>query len=163
MQRSLFLPLALLGLLATATSCGDGSSTASADSAAPAAPPATAAPAGDPDPGVATGQGIVPVTAQEVADLLLQQGEALTVIDVRTPAEFAEGHIEGALNLDVEGGQFTAGIAALDPTKEYLVYCRSGRRIAIAAQAMIDAGFVTVYDLGPLDAWAAAGFPVVTG
>jgi len=161
MQRSIVLPLVLVGLLATAAGCSDDESNATADTAPPttvaAAEPAPAAP-GAP----ATGKGIVLVSAQEVADLMLQQGEALTVIDVRTPGEFAEGHIEGALNLDVEGGQFTAGIAALDPTKEYVVYCRSGRRSAIAAQAMIDAGFTTVYDLGPLDAWAAAGFPVVT-
>ncbi|MBK8334004.1 MAG: rhodanese-like domain-containing protein [Acidimicrobiaceae bacterium] len=95
--------------------------------------------------------------------LMQSLGAALTVIDVRTPAEFANGHIDGAVNLDLEGGGFSAGIAALDHGTPYLVYCQSGRRSAIAAETMVAAGFTQVYDMGGLTAWQSAGLPVVAG
>jgi rhodanese-related sulfurtransferase len=90
-------------------------------------------------------------------------GAELTVIDVRTPDEFATGHIEGAVNIDLEGGGFSAAIAALDPTKPYIVYCHSGRRAAIAAATMVSAGFTGVRDMGGIADWQAAGLPIVTG
>jgi rhodanese-related sulfurtransferase len=86
------------------------------------------------------------------------------VIDVRTPEEFAAGHLEGAVNLNVEDGTLQAELADLDPGAEYIVYCRSGRRSAIAAEAMAAAGFTSVTDLGALnDAAAETGLPIVTG
>jgi rhodanese-related sulfurtransferase len=88
----------------------------------------------------------------------------VTVIDVRTADEFAAGHLEGAINLNVEDGTLQAGLADLDPNAAYIVYCRSGRRSAIAAEAMAAAGFTSVTDLGALDAAAAeTGLPIVTG
>ena len=86
------------------------------------------------------------------------------IIDVRTPEEYAQGHLEGAINLDVEGGEFEAGLADFDPTAAYSVYCRSGRRSAIAADVMAENGFTEVTDLGSLESAAAAtGLPVTTG
>ena len=82
------------------------------------------------------------------------------VIDVRTPAEFAAGHLAGAQNIDVEAGDFATRIASLDKGAAYLVYCRSGRRSAIAAQQMAAAGFKDIVDGGGLDALVAAGAPV---
>jgi phage shock protein E len=82
-----------------------------------------------------------------------------SVIDVRTPAEFAAGHIAGAQNIDVEASDFKDRIATLDPKAPYLVYCRSGRRSAIAAQQMVDAGFAEIVDAGGMDALVAAGAP----
>lgn len=76
------------------------------------------------------------------------------VIDVRTADEYAAGHLEGAVNIDVEAGNFDAAIAQLDKDKTYLVYCRSGRRSAIAKENMHDAGFHNVIDAGGLDAAA---------
>ncbi len=93
---------------------------------------------------------------------LIDSGVPLTIIDVRTPEEFAEGHIEGAVNSDIEGGAFSGYIATLDKNATYVVYCRSGRRSALAAQAMSSAGFTQVYDIGGLADWEAAGYPVVT-
>lgn len=81
-----------------------------------------------------------------------------TPIDVRTAAEYAEGHVSEATNLDVESGAFAAGIAQLDPATTYVVYCRSGRRSAIAADQMRDAG-ITVFDGGALEDMAGAGWP----
>ena len=102
------------------------------------------------------------VDPQHGKALMDQMGPALTIIDVRTPEEFAAGHIEGAVNIDLEGGGFSAGIEPLDRAAAYIVYCHSGRRSAIAAATMVTAGFTQVYDLGGIQAWQAAGLPVVT-
>ncbi len=85
------------------------------------------------------------------------------VIDVRTSQEFAQGHLEGALNLDLQSGSFEAAVAKLPSDGSYLVYCRSGNRSGQAARIMTDLGFTTVKDLGALEnAAATTGLPVVT-
>lgn len=93
----------------------------------------------------------------------MTQGTDTTIIDVRTPEEFAEGHVQGAVNLNVEDGTLEARLASLDPNGTYRVYCRSGRRSALAAQLMASKGFSQVADLGALeDAARALDLPVVT-
>ena len=90
----------------------------------------------------------------------------VTVIDVRHPDEFAAGHVDGAINIDVEGGDgvFDAGIAELDKSGAYALYCHSGRRSQIAADAMSAAGFTNVTNLkGGFADLAGAGLPVATG
>jgi rhodanese-related sulfurtransferase len=80
---------------------------------------------------------------------------------VRTPAEYAEGHIDGALNLDWTGGVLDQRMASLDKSKPVLLYCASGRRSAAAREAMTAAGFTDVKDLeGGITAWRNAGSPV---
>ncbi len=81
-----------------------------------------------------------------------------TVIDVRTPEEYDEGHVEGAQLLDVQAPGFDDRIAELDPGVTYVVYCRSGNRSAQAAVRMVDAG-LTVLDGGSLDDMLGAGWP----
>ena len=86
----------------------------------------------------------------------------VTVIDVRTPAEFAAGHVEGAVNIDVQSPAFAAEIAALDKAQPYSLYCRSGNRSAVAMDQMTEAGFTDVTNLdGGLEDLAAAGATVV--
>lgn len=85
------------------------------------------------------------------------------LLDVRTPSEFAAGHIAGAVNLDVESAEFPQLVATLDPAKNYAVYCRSGNRSKVAMAAMNQAGFTHLFDLaGGIGAWQSAGGPVVT-
>ncbi len=85
----------------------------------------------------------------------------MVLLDVRTPAEFAAGHIAGAINIDVEASDFGDRISKLDESAHYAVYCRSGSRSAIAVQKMSSDGFKHVEDLsGGLLAWAAAGEPI---
>ena len=79
-----------------------------------------------------------------------------TIIDVRTVAEYGEGHVDGAVNLDLEDGTFAAQLAGLDKNGSYYLYCRSGRRSAIAADMMKSAGFTHVTDLGALEDAAAS-------
>lgn len=85
-----------------------------------------------------------------------------TIIDVRTPQEYAQGHLDGAVSLDVTGGELAAAIPTLDPEAEYAVYCRSGNRSAQAAKLLTDVGFTGVTDLGSLERAAeATKLPVV--
>ena len=63
------------------------------------------------------------------------------LIDVRTPKEFALGHIEGAINIDFLAPNFWAEIKNLDPNQSYFVYCRSGRRSIRACILMKNGGF----------------------
>lgn len=84
------------------------------------------------------------------------------VLDVRTPAEYATGHLEGAVLLDLNGGALAAALPGLDPEAEYLVYCRSGNRSAQAIDLMQNAGFTDLTNLGSLEqAAAATGLPVI--
>ena len=94
------------------------------------------------------------------ADKAVGMLDSRIVIDVRTPAEYAAGHVAGAVNVDVEGADFATQIASLDPKEAYLVYCRSGRRSAIAADQMAAAGFTDIVDAGGLETLAAAGAPL---
>jgi rhodanese-related sulfurtransferase len=86
----------------------------------------------------------------------------VVTLDVRTPAEFMEGHIDGAINIDFESGNFENEIAALDPNATYAVYCRSGNRSGQAVKVMSGAGFSNLYNLdgGVID-WAGAGQQLV--
>ena len=86
--------------------------------------------------------------------------DSRVVIDVRTPAEFADGHVARARNIDVEAGDFAARISSLDKTASYLVYCRTGRRSAIAADEMAGAGFADIVDGGGIADLVAAGAPI---
>lgn len=86
----------------------------------------------------------------------------VVVVDVRTPGEYATGHIEKAINIDVESSSFDAEIAKLDKTVEYAVYCHSGRRSAIAAEKMSKTGFEKITNLeGGIIAWQAVNYPLV--
>lgn len=85
----------------------------------------------------------------------------VVVLDVRTAAEYASGHILGSTNLDIRDPDFQAKLAKLDKTQPYLVHCAVGMRSAKACAAMDKLDFRTVYDLkGGLDAWHKAGLPV---
>ncbi len=83
------------------------------------------------------------------------------VLDVRTAEEFAEGHIEGALNLDVQASAFKELAGKLDRGGTYLVYCRHGVRSRMAADLMREMGFARVYNLeGGITKWQEEQHPV---
>ncbi|NCD17043.1 MAG: rhodanese-like domain-containing protein [Actinobacteria bacterium] len=71
----------------------------------------------------------------------------VTILDVRTPQEFAEGHIAGTVNVDVSSPDFAQQVSELDPEGTYAVYCRSGNRSRTAMAAMQDAGLSDVFGL----------------
>jgi rhodanese-related sulfurtransferase len=99
----------------------------------------------------------------KVSDFSAKSQEVGVVsLDVRTADEFAEGHLINAININVESGNFEAEIEKLDKNTTYAVYCRSGRRSAIAVDLMKKAGFTSLYNLdgGVID-WSASGLPLV--
>ena len=66
------------------------------------------------------------------------------VVDVRSEEEFRAGHLQGAINIDVNSPTFEKIIAELDKTSTYAIYCRSGNRSTIASKKMLNAGFTNL-------------------
>ena len=104
--------------------------------------------------------GVTNMNVSEFSQKIKEAG--VVTLDVRTPAEFAEGHIEGARLIDFQSGNFESEIAGLDKEATYAVYCRSGNRSGQAVAIMHDAGFHNVYNLegGVID-WANEGMTLV--
>ena len=90
------------------------------------------------------------------------QEAGVVILDVRTKAEFDEGHIANAININVESNEFLSDISKLDKSKTYAVYCRSGRRSADALAKMSNEQFISLSHLdgGVID-WTNAGLPLV--
>lgn len=87
--------------------------------------------------------------------------EGCRILDVRTPAEFARGHLENAENIDFYAPDFRSRLEPLDRDRPYVVYCKGGLRGAKAMEILRQAGFARVYNIsGGYDRWVAAGFPV---
>jgi phage shock protein E len=86
---------------------------------------------------------------------------SLAVLDVRTPGEYSQGHLRGALLIDVTASDFEAKVGKLPRAARYLVYCRSGHRSGIALSRMKAMGFEHVQHVaGGIQAWQAAGLAV---
>ncbi len=100
-------------------------------------------------------QDISPVAYQ---DQFISPGAAHLLIDVRTPEEFASGHIQGAINIPVDA--LAGRLSEVPASQPVVVYCRSGNRSATASQILAQAGYSRVYDLGGIIDWTAQGFPV---
>ncbi len=130
----------------TADSVSSGSVTPSAQTSATAEGTADAA---------AAWQQIAPEDA-----LALLETQGVVLLDVRTPEEFAEGHIEGAQLLPYDEIAARTDELPADKDTTIVVYCRSGRRSAIAAEELADMGYTAVYDLGGIQSWP---YDTVTG
>jgi len=110
--------------------------------------------------GCSTSSSAIDLSVTEFSAKVAEVG--VITLDVRTPGEFAEGHVEGARLIDFQSGNFENEIAALDKNATYAVYCRSGNRSGQAVKVMQDAGFTNVFNMngGVID-WANAGLPLV--
>ncbi len=110
--------------------------------------------------GCSSSSGAIDLSVTDFSSKVAEAG--VITLDVRTPGEFAKGHIEGAQLIDFQSGNFENEISALDKNATYAVYCRSGNRSGQAVKVMHDAGFHNVYNLngGVID-WANAGLPLV--
>ena len=98
--------------------------------------------------------------ANGFSDLVAKPG--VVVLDVRTPAEYADGHLKDAMNLDVNAPEFGRQVSALDKAATYAVYCRSGSRSATALKLMKQTGIKEAYHLaGGIGSWQSAGYAVV--
>ena len=103
------------------------------------------------------------VSASE-AQALLSSRPAMVLLDIRTPEEFAAGHLRRAINIDFLADDFLVRLNALDKNVDYLVYCRSGRRSARALAAFEALQFQSIYHLaGGLRQWRRDGRPTSPG
>lgn len=93
--------------------------------------------------------GVINVSIDQTKELISNNAgnDDFVIMDIRTPAEFAQGHIAGAVNIDFSAPDFYQRISALDKNKEYLVYCRSGNRSGKAMSLFTRAGFTKVYHM----------------
>jgi len=108
--------------------------------------------------------GIRVVEPEQAAATIDDPPDDLVILDVRTQAEFDEGHIEGAVILDFYRDDFAVELAKFDPEVPYVLYCRSGNRSSGTREIMADLGFESVEDVdGGIVGWQEAGLPVVTG
>jgi rhodanese-related sulfurtransferase len=102
------------------------------------------------------------LSSAEAGDLLGKRSgdPGFVLLDVRTPKEFNEERIDGAVMVDYLSPSFRDEIAKLDRGKSYLVYCRTGHRTNGAVKVMRELGFKDVSVLsGGITAWKEAGFP----
>lgn len=91
-------------------------------------------------------------------EALLAKDKTIQLVDVRTPEEFAAGHIDGARLMDFYDSGFAAQLGKLDKSKPVAVYCAAGGRSGSAAEQLNKMGFKKVYDLaGGMRAWRSAG------
>ena len=134
MKNARLLVLALLALLGPVAlvSC-------SSDTDAPAATAAV--------------RPVDPAETQRLVD------DGAEVIDVRTPEEFATGHLAGAENIDVQAANFHERVDGLDRDGTYVLYCRSGARAGAAGEMMLEMGFTDVANAGGFETLASAGLP----
>lgn len=83
------------------------------------------------------------------------------LLDVRTAEEFAEGHLESAINIDVHALDFTKRVSEkLDKSRPIYHYCRSGKRSMAAAKTLAQEGYTIVNLKSGILGWLEAGYPV---
>jgi len=93
---------------------------------------------------------------------MVAENQEIVLIDVRTPEEFQEGHLEGAKLINFYDTDFQEEIKKLDSAKKYVVYCRSGGRSSKSVSAMKKMGFTDVYNMsGGILAWKRAELELV--
>ena len=91
--------------------------------------------------------------SQNIANALIENKKGV-LIDVRTPEEFAEGHIEGAINIPVETIKDDELLKEVPDTKTpLLIYCRTGRRASDAGQTLVKNGYQYVVNFGGVSTW----------
>ncbi len=98
------------------------------------------------------------VNAHEFQNMINEQNTIL--LDVRSSEEYTEGHIDGALNINVNGEDFQQEIVKLDKSKTILVYCQAGRRSASAANILASKGYKVVNLIGGISEWSENNLPI---
>ena len=148
--------LAPVLLLAAATLVGCNPEEDSYASGTPSKPPEKGAPAEKPAKEAESIQDIDVAGAAK----LLGADDSVVILDIRTPGEFAKGHIQGAINIDYRSGDFAAKIGALDKSKKYIMHCQSGGRSGESLPKFKELGFECVYHLDAgFAGWQENGHP----
>ena len=143
LKKCLLCQCLLLPLLLVA--CKNQESHNNAAAPAPTAKPVVMNPAPD-------------ITPADVAQVKREHPDVV-LLDVRTPEEFAGGHIPGAINMNVNSPDFDERVTTLDKSKQHVVYCRTGRRSTTAAQKLTAAEIPTLHLAGGITAWQKENLP----
>lgn len=107
----------------------------------------------------AMAQKVVQVSSVET-NQLLTKNKSVVVLDVRTPQEFAAGHLKGAINIDIYGQDFYSRIDKLNKKSTYVVYCRTHNRSTATVNYMKQNGFALVYQMmDGFPGWAGNKLP----
>jgi phage shock protein E len=102
---------------------------------------------------------MAPMTQEALLEHQAKHPQHLFVLDVRSPEEFKEGHVPGAVNIPYD--QMAARLAEVPKDKDVVLYCRSGRRAGIAAEVLGNNGYTRLSHLeGDMPAWIEKGRPV---
>lgn len=105
-------------------------------------------------------QNKIEVNSKEV-NTMLQKDKKLIVLDVRTVDEFNDGHIKGAINIDIKQPDALSKIDKLDHNAKYIVHCRTNHRSKIAADHMVQSGFKNVYQMmDGITGWNQNSLPI---
>lgn len=133
MRKIILIFIALMSVLFAFTSCSDGNDIINTEK----------------DENITVYKSISATEAKEIMD----EEKDYLILDVRTEAEFAEGHIEGSVLIPDYEIVSKAESVLTDKNQLILVYCRSGRRSANAAKALIEMGYTNVLDFGGIIGW----------
>jgi len=98
------------------------------------------------------------ISVEEVYQIISSNQDYI-ILDVRTPDEFKEGHIEGAILIPVL--ELDNRLGELPKDKPIITYCRSGIRSRNAANILVENGFTQIYDMGGILDWTDKGYPVI--
>jgi rhodanese-related sulfurtransferase len=102
---------------------------------------------------------VTPMSQEALLEHQSKHPDHLFLLDVRTPQEFAEGHVPGAVNVPYD--QLASRLAEVPKDKDVVLYCKSGRRAGIAADVLAANGYTRLSHLeGDMNAWLEKGRPV---
>lgn len=107
---------------------------------------------------IISGCRVIPISVDEVYKIIINH-EDYIIVDVRTPEEYGEGHIEGAKLIPIS--ELEKRLDELPKDKPIIVYCRSGNRSKKAANVLVKNSFRRVYDMGGIVHWQEKGYPIV--
>ncbi|MDV7140247.1 rhodanese-like domain-containing protein [Maribacter sp. TH_r10] len=93
------------------------------------------------------GLGCSQIKEKNITEVARTELDTILLVDVRTPKEYNEGHLDNAVNIDWMDDGFVSGFEKIDKDKTIYLYCRSGRRSASAAKYLDSLGYSEVYNL----------------
>jgi rhodanese-related sulfurtransferase len=95
------------------------------------------------------------------ANELMKSGEPITILDVRTPDEYNQEHIEGAISIPLQTLDTNLGVISSAKNQKIIVYCHSGSRSVAASRILVKNGFTPLNVKGGITAWKEQGLSVV--